>query len=165
MIIDAHVHIHSDSKNSRENPNVFLKRLITSINKSKIDKAVVLALHSKAPNQLIAQACKKYPRKLIGFASVNPRDKEAAKILEQAVRKYNLKGLKIHPRFQKISPVDKRVVSLVKRAAKLNIPVSIDCFPSVTKDFPVEETFPKKNWRASSENSGSENYPCACGWI
>jgi len=142
MIIDAHTHIYSYSESARKEKNTLLENLINSINNSKVDKAVILPIYPQVSNEDVAEACQKYPNKLIGFASVNPlKDVEN---FEDDVRKYGLKGIKIHPRIQRISPIDKRIIKLTKRAAVLNLPILLDCFPQVDANFPINETLPEK---------------------
>src|SRR3990172_10037888 len=103
MIIDAHTHIHPDPKGFGERYDASLETLISSLEKSDVDKAILLPISPYVPNEFIAEACRKYPDLLIGFASVNPLDPGSPDKLMHDVKKYNLKGLKLHPRIQKFS--------------------------------------------------------------
>lgn len=145
MIIDAHTHIHPEPEWSGESNDALLENLISSINNIKIYKAVILPIYPQISNEFIRDACKKYPDKLIGFASVDPSDeKKAIKTLEKCVSKYHLKGLKLHPRIQKINLSGKKIVRVVKRAAALNIPLLFDCFPQWDANFVINKTFPER---------------------
>lgn len=134
MIIDAHTHIHSEKDGYGSRYDASLEYLIQNLEESEVDKAIVLPIACDTPyvkrteNRFVAECCQKYPDKLIGFASVHPlEDPDPAKRLEHDIKTYNLKGLKIHPRFQGISANDTRLVPLIEKAAELNIPVAIDC--------------------------------------
>ena len=132
MIIDAHTHIHPDPKGFGEKYDASVENLINSIDNSEVDKAIVLPIYPQVPNKFIADACKKYPDKLIGFASVNPLEgAKAAEILEKDVKRYNLKGLKLHPRLQDFNLSDPRLIPVFQRCAELKIPVLIDAFPGI----------------------------------
>lgn len=128
MIIDAHVHITENGKWFNTNHNASVRRLIKSLEESKIDKAVVLPIAPFISNEFVAKVCSEYPKKLIGFASVNPLDSDAVKKLEEDVIKYDLKGLKLHPRLQEFQLADKNAQLVIKKAAELNIPVLIDAW-------------------------------------
>ena len=128
MIIDAHVHITEDGKWFDTNIDASVERLIKSLEKSKIDKAVVLPIAPFISNKFVAKVCNDYPDKLVGFASVNPKDNDAVKKLEQDVITYDLKGLKVHPKLQEFQLLDQNTLSVIKKAAELKIPVLIDAW-------------------------------------
>ena len=137
MIIDAHVHITEDGKWFDTNHNASVERLIKSIGESEIDKAVVLPITPFISNEFVAKICNEYPDKLIGFASVNPLDSDAAKKLEQDIIKYDLKGLKLHPRLQNFKPNNPIYFPIYKKAEELGIPILFDTFlnkPTLLKD-------------------------------
>jgi len=132
MIIDAHTHIHPDPKGFGEKYDASIENLITSIDNSNVDKAIVLPIYPQISNKFVADACNKYPDKLIGFASINPLGGvKAAEILEKDVKKYNLKGLKLHPRLQDFDLRDSRLIPVFQKCADLKIPVIIDAFPGI----------------------------------
>lgn len=140
MIIDAHVHIHPDPSGFGDDYNASLAALIGLLDKSPIDKVVLLPIYPKVSNTFIAKACQEYPDKLIGFASVDPLGGEKSiEQLEQDVLQYNLKGLKLHPRLQDFSINDPRIIPLVNKAADLGLPIVVDTFPNGAG---MEESFP-----------------------
>lgn len=152
MIIDAHVHIHPDPKGWGEKYDASLNTLINLLDKSPVDKAVLLPIYPKVTNAFIAKACQEYSDKFIGFASVNPLGgKESIEQLEQDVFQYKLKGLKLHPRLQNFSLNDSRIIPILQKAADLALPVIIDTFPNgigLERSFPllingVAEAVPK----------------------
>ena len=141
MIIDAHVHIHPDPKGFGENYDASLGTLIDLLTRSPINKVVLLPIYPMVTNAFIAEACQKYPDKLIGFASVDPSGgMESIEQLEQDVFQYNLKGLKLHPRLQNFSLSDSGIIPLLQKAADLDLPTVIDVFPNgigLEKSFPL----------------------------
>ncbi|MFC1963391.1 amidohydrolase family protein [Chloroflexota bacterium] len=141
MIIDAHVHIHPDPKGYGERYDASLDTLIELLDKSPIDRAVLIPIYPKVSNAFIGKACSKHPDKFIGFASVDPLEgKESIEMLERDVSQYNLKGLKLHPRLQNFSLDDSSIIPLLQKASDLNLPIIIDAFPNgagLQKSFPL----------------------------
>jgi hypothetical protein len=112
-----------------------LGNLIRNLDASPVDKAIILPIAAdtlyvkRTTNQFVYECCRQYPERLIGFASVHPKeDENASEVLERDVREFNLKGLKLHPRFMGVAASDSCVVQVVRKAAELRIPVAIDCY-------------------------------------
>jgi predicted TIM-barrel fold metal-dependent hydrolase len=104
--------------------------------KAGVDKFVALAALSEGvPNDYVSMIKKKYPDKIIGFASVNPNirmprgpDRVVAcvKELERAIKGLDLDGLKLYPTYENWSPDDFGLVGPVyEKAEELDIPVTI----------------------------------------
>lgn len=97
---------------------------------SEIEKAVLLPIDCRRSkglpilsNEIIGKLCKENSR-FMGFASVDPIDKDASKNLEEDVKKWNLKGLKLSPATQDFSPTDKEYAYPVyEKASSLNLPI------------------------------------------
>ena len=147
MIIDAHVHVHPDAKGFGDKYDATVEFLIENLEDSPVEKACVLPIAAEDPflrnvtNDFVAEICEKYPDQLIGFASVDPKKGEAAaKELEDLVTKYDLKGLKLHPRFQGFSPDDPVIFPVVRKAGELGIPVAIDSY--IWKPTPLKWQMP-----------------------
>jgi hypothetical protein len=94
-----------------------------------LDRAVVLPIaptsaRSKTvyTNHQIAELCGMSNR-LIGFASVDPRNPEAPEALTHAVQTLGLRGVKLAPAMQEFYPDDRSVYPVYERAAELGIPV------------------------------------------
>jgi len=94
-----------------------------------LDKAVVLPIDATTAlgttiysNQQIAELCRMSPR-LVGFASVDPRQPCAAEKLRQAICGLGLRGLKLAPAMQRFWPDDPAVFPLYAAARELGIPV------------------------------------------
>jgi predicted TIM-barrel fold metal-dependent hydrolase len=129
MIIDAHVHMHQDPKGFGEDKNASIEELLKLLNESEVDKAVVLPIEPIIPTSYVAEISNKYPDKMVGFASVDPNNKDAPERLEDYIENYELKGLKLHPRIQNFCPNDPKIYPLIETAARLDLPIIIDTLP------------------------------------
>lgn len=79
---------------------------------------------SVSSNEQVAQLASK-SRRFVGFASVDPLEKGAARELEAAVTKLHLKGLKLDPALQDFSPGDRKAFAVYEAAEALGIPLVI----------------------------------------
>jgi len=147
MIIDAHAHVNPDPLGCGDDHDATVAFLLKNLDAARIDKAVLLPVAADVPyvkrtdNRFIAECCRDYPDRFIGFASVNPFEhSDAAAHFEEEVGKYGLKGLKLVPRFQGFSAADPRIAPLVEKAAELGLPVAIDCM--LWKSTPLKDQLP-----------------------
>lgn len=93
--------------------------------------AVLLAMDAesnmgtpKISNDFIAEACKKYPKAFIGFASVDPwKGVWGINELERAIKKLGLRGLKFAQQGQAFYPNDRRFYPLYEKCVEFDIPV------------------------------------------
>lgn len=105
-------------------------------------------------NQEIRKLVDMAPQKFIGFASVDPLDKEAPDKLQEAFSRLKLKGVSLHPGRLKYMPEDKRLEPIYEICEKYNKPIMFHaglswepdtqtryCTPLVFE--PVAETHPK----------------------
>lgn len=75
-------------------------------------------------NDTLAEAIQKYPDRLTGFASLAPKDPEAAcKELERAVKELGLKGWKTHSNFADSFIDDKRYWPILAKCEELKVPI------------------------------------------
>jgi uncharacterized protein len=105
---------------------VSLVNLLAQMDDAGIKKSVLFALDAPllyASNEFVANICKKYPSRFIGFASVDPRKTDACEQLKYAVEKLSLKGLKLHPPLQNFYPNDRIVWPVYALASEMGIPV------------------------------------------
>jgi predicted TIM-barrel fold metal-dependent hydrolase len=102
--------------------------------------------HPEKCNDYIAALVKKYPDKLIGFASVNPNykgPKEAVVELERAICDLKLKGLKLYPTYQHWSPDDRDLAfPIFEKAQELGIPVMVHMAGSTLTSAPMKFSRP-----------------------
>jgi predicted TIM-barrel fold metal-dependent hydrolase len=129
MIIDAHVHISDDGKWFNTNIDASVDRLEKDLEKSAVDKVVILPLNEVTSNESVRDLCRKYPDRFIGLATVDPvKDKKAVNNLEKAIQDYRLKGLKLHPRRQGFAPNNSLIYPVLEKAIDLEIPVLFDTY-------------------------------------
>lgn len=127
MIIDGHVHIHPNSEGFGREKDASLEKLIESMESCIVEKAVVLPIWPEVSNEFVHESVKRYPDRLVGFASVNPLGgDDAACELERSVKEFGLKGLKLHPRSQGFRADDERILPVIRKCAELEIPVVLD---------------------------------------
>jgi predicted TIM-barrel fold metal-dependent hydrolase len=107
--------------------------LIAEMDHAGIDKTVIHPLdlgielgEAKASveeiNESYAAAARRYPGRIIAYAGVDPRRKNAVEILERGVKSLGMKGLKLDPAAG-YYPNDKICYSLYKKAQDLGVPV------------------------------------------
>jgi hypothetical protein len=127
MIIDAHSHcdIKFGWKHLPED-------IIEMMKTTGIDKAVITTYgdfpgEEPAALERLYQNLKKYPYQFIGgFIRINPwYGEKAVELLVNAVKEHSIKGLKIHPVSAVIWPNHPLTLSLLKKAAELNVPAYI----------------------------------------
>ena len=81
---------------------------------------------ARSTNDKLAEVISKYPKRFAGFASIAPQDpKGAAKELERAVKKLNLKGVMIKSNIQGEYLDNKKYWIIFKTATQLGVPVYI----------------------------------------
>jgi predicted TIM-barrel fold metal-dependent hydrolase len=126
MIVDCHTHV---GKTKFIGKVTTAEMVLKMMDEAGVDKAVMFSgtsTGSATPVEKVAEEVGKYPDRLVGFAVVNPKEHDAPEKLEEAVTKYGLRGLKIHPTFQALPADDELwVYPLIEKAQELKIPVMI----------------------------------------
>lgn len=130
MIVDGLAHVHPNPKSFGAQYDLSPEFLMENLDRSPVDKAVVTAIEGDTkyctPTSFVIECCERYPDKIIGFASVNPKtNPNACEDLERYVTQHGMKGLKLHPRHQHLSADDPDVFPVVRLAAELGIPVYV----------------------------------------
>lgn len=148
-MIDIHTHpvqvaelVQDDPDLARAIRDVFgfyvkpqpLATFLYQLDEAGIDQAVLLPLDCTTEhgckivsNEQIARLTDANAR-FIGFASVDPRDPAAPRMLEQAIRGYGLRGLKLDPALQGFDIGDtERVYPLYQACCELDIPILMHC--------------------------------------
>jgi predicted TIM-barrel fold metal-dependent hydrolase len=105
------------------------------------DKVVVFGLQAKAvgvwiPNELIAEYAAQHPDKVVGWASIDPNERDCVAQLDHAVEELGLRGLKLGPPYQHFDPTDRAHWPLFRRCAELDLPIMWHqgtTFPSAAK--------------------------------
>jgi len=113
-----------------------------------IERAVLLPIDCKrskklavSSNEQVAELCRRSSR-FIGFASVDPLRKSAARELEQSTEKLGLCGLKLDPALQDFLPSDRKVFAVYETAEALGIPLLIHTGLSWAPDTPLARSQP-----------------------
>ena len=124
MIIDAHCHLGEGFRSSQS-----AEALLLEMDKNNVEKAVIvpmdkfIAVYNQEGNDYILEVSRKYPKRFIPMATVNPWfGEKALKELECAFSK-GARGLKLHPFLQGFRISDEIVFSLVELAIKYRRPV------------------------------------------
>jgi predicted TIM-barrel fold metal-dependent hydrolase len=125
-VIDAHLHLDE----SVPGPAAEAVRVLRAqLADAGVERAVVLHLETQRwPRREVADALRPHSE-LLGFANVHPLGPAPLEGLTQAVKEEGFGGLKLHPRLQRHSVIDDRVIALVRHAGGLGVPVLIDAFP------------------------------------
>jgi len=120
-----------------------LETFFLQMDAAEIEKAVLLPIDCKrarkdpvSSNEQVAELCA-MSRRFIGFASVDPEKKGAARELENAVKKMGLSGLKLDPALQDFRPHDRKAAAVYEAAAALGIPVLIHTGMSWAPETPL----------------------------
>jgi predicted TIM-barrel fold metal-dependent hydrolase len=93
-----------------------------------VDKAIVLAFRSRhlgfdIPNEYVAEYVRRDPKKLIGFACVDPHDHTALDELKDCIQNMGLKGLKTSPIYQGYDPMDARMFPIYRFCEENGVPI------------------------------------------
>lgn len=113
----------------RNNPQP-IETFYLELDVSGLERAVILPIDAYTTrncriysNEQIAELCE-MSKRFIGFASVDPHNKNAEDDLEFAVKKLKLRGLKLDPGIQEFYPNDLKFMARIYfKAQELGIPV------------------------------------------
>jgi len=146
MIIDCHCHAgKGDGFRGPWDTEARIDRHLARTHAAGIDKTVVFPVFNSdyaTANARLARIVRRYPRELIGFASINPaRDVgRAATMIRRAVEDYGFRGLKIHG-------LDSFPNREVCEAARLyRIPLLVDVVRRVAAVEMLAEQYPDLNF-------------------
>jgi predicted TIM-barrel fold metal-dependent hydrolase len=108
-----------------------------------VSHAVVLAFAAPAvgfvvPNDYVAAYVSEHREKLIGFASVDPRDADAPAELRHAIENLGLEGLKLGPIYQHFDPLSERAFAVYEVAQEFGLPVIWHQGTTFVRDAPLE---------------------------
>ncbi len=111
------------------------EKLVREMDASGIDQACVFvvdyglwtgepAVPIEEQNRLIGEAVKRFPDRLIGFFSVDPRRPNALELFQRGVEDWGLRGLKLHPS-SGWYPYDEVAFPLYEQCAAYKFPLII----------------------------------------
>jgi uncharacterized protein len=93
-----------------------------------VDKAIVLAFKSRfletdIPNRYVADYVRRNPAKMIGFAGIDPTDRNWLADLRTAQDELHLKGVTVSPALQAFHPCDTRAMRLYEECERRGLPI------------------------------------------
>lgn len=97
---------------------------------SEVSKVIVFGLQAQqtgfnTPNEVISEYVKRDPKRIEGWASVNPTDPDALEKFRYAIDSLGLKGLKVGPAYQHFDPTDPKYWPLFTECENRDLPVMI----------------------------------------
>jgi len=117
-------------------------KLVSEMGEAGIDVSVIFPMDfglaanvGEAPvsilevNKAYANLAAKHPQKLIALVGVDPRRKEAPFLVEQAIKEWKMRGLKLHPATG-FYPSDPVVYPLYEMVERFELPVVIHTGPA-----------------------------------
>ncbi len=107
-------------------PLLSVETLLKQMDEAGVEKSVLYAVEAPivyASNEYVAELCRQHPDRLIGFASVDPKKTDALEVLDNAVSRLGLRGIKFHPPLQDFFPNDAEVFHVYEWAQKHGLPV------------------------------------------
>lgn len=137
MIIDFHTHIFPEKIAGKTiesletlsgitaSTNGTLEGLLASMEHTGVDTSVIMPVATK-PSQMESinifakEICEKYPGKLISFGGIHPDCEDYKKELNH-IKEMGLKGIKIHPDYQRVMIDDVRFMNIIEYANALGL--------------------------------------------
>lgn len=139
MIIDAHAHIFPEKIAEKAAVGIgefyditmdndgTLSTLLRLCDEAGVDRCLVHSVATvphqvESINNFIAECVKLYPDRLIGFGALHPDYEDIAGETERMVS-LGLRGIKLHPDFQRFQIDEERVFPIYEAAVKHSLPV------------------------------------------
>ncbi len=133
MIVDCHTQVwNSSAQLGRDTPPLVAMAKADEFHHREaidpVDRAIVLAFKSRylgaeIPNRFVAEYVRRNPGKTIGFAGIDPLERDWLDELRIAQDELNLKGVVISPEMQNFHPSDTRVMRLYEECVRRRLPV------------------------------------------
>lgn len=159
MIIDSHVHIFPDKIAEKAVAGIKdfydlamrydgrLDTILTEGTKAGVDKFLILSVATvpeQVPgiNNFLAQCVNEHSERLIGFCAMHPDFEDVESEIDRA-EKLGLKGIKLHPDFQRFE-IDSEKAMRIYRAAEGRMPVLVH-----TGDFRTDYSSPERMARVA----------------
>lgn len=105
------------------------KTVLVALDVYSLTKGEMPKMSRDEQHQRLAQIVKSHPDRFIAFASVDPRIEGAPQLLENYVKEYDMKGLKLFP-MGGFYPNERIVYPLYQKCMELDIPVMFHTGPS-----------------------------------
>jgi predicted TIM-barrel fold metal-dependent hydrolase len=97
---------------------------------SAVDKSFVLGFKSRymraeIPNRYVADYVNRFPQKLIGFAGIDPTERDAVDEVRSTRNDLRMRGITVSPANQDFHPTDTRAMRVYAAAEQLAMPVVV----------------------------------------
>jgi predicted TIM-barrel fold metal-dependent hydrolase len=159
MIVDAHVHIVADrvrdslgqimaaepwfaACHARGQRLASAESLVAAMDENGVDRAVCLGWPFADPalcaegNDYVADACRRYPDRLVGFAIIQPQDAGAAAEVTRCAR-LGLRGVgELNADAQGFALLDADLAAAVRESVAAGMPWTLHCSEPVGHDYP-----------------------------
>jgi len=127
MIIDCHLHLPVIKKENFEDKK---KRLISELDKNKVDYAIVIPDNEENSligdlNMVLRLTENEKRLFILGTIDIKKDTKKHLKQLEKLFKESKILGIKIFPGHDPIYPTDKRLIPVYKLCLKYNLPIMI----------------------------------------
>jgi uncharacterized protein len=127
VIFDAHAHVYPSAGGFWKRASS-AEELIAAMDAAGVTRAAVLAIEPDLPAGVVAEAAGRHPDRLVAVGSVDPRSQTALASLDRQVTA-GVRGIKLHPRIQKISLDDlPRLQPIAARCGELAVPLIVCSF-------------------------------------
>jgi predicted TIM-barrel fold metal-dependent hydrolase len=136
MVIDSHTHLLEPTSPFGEHMDGSVETLLRAMDAAQIDRAVTFVIEPFDHNEFVADACRRHPDRLIGYASIDPNaclDGDAEAAVDAVLELHPFRGVKVHPRHQGFSLNDDRHLPLFAALASRGLPVLIDVISQPSK--------------------------------
>ena len=141
MIFDAHAHVYPAAGGFWKQASS-VEALIAAMDASGVSRAAVIAIEPDLPAAVACEAARAYPERLVPIGSIDPRAPGALASLDAQVREHGVRGIKLHPRMQKVGLDDlETVVPVARRCGELGVPLIVCSFlggPGLFRDRVLE---------------------------
>ena len=129
MIIDANAHVTENGKWFDTGFDASVIRLLNEMDLAGIDRAILVPFEGFVSHRFILETFRKNPHRFIPTCSINPAAFSDRKGLINHFKKVVSEGdfriLKLHNRFHRYDPLDKKVFWLLEENERLNRPLVI----------------------------------------
>lgn len=108
-----------------------IDQMLQEYSQAGVDRLVLFAWDAetashrrRVSNEFVSKIVERHPDRIVGFASVDPHKKSAARELSNAVRELKLQGLKLHPQAQAFEPNDPKYYPIYSKCVELGVPIT-----------------------------------------
>ncbi|HWK26595.1 MAG TPA: amidohydrolase family protein [Solirubrobacter sp.] len=133
MILDAHTHLFDRFEYLE---GMTAEQMIATMDGAGVETAVLFTVKGllgglnagdyRATNEEIAETAARFPGRFIPFASVNPRDGDAAlEEMERAVKDLGCRGFKLHPWWTSFPANSPAALDVARQGDRLEVPFII----------------------------------------